>query len=177
MGGRHMNSIVGKTILAVALCASFISLSVTRAGQENSQNSKAEMIMVVPANIVWGDVPPALPPGATIAVLEGDPFKPGPYSLRLKLPADYEIPAHWHTMAEHVTVISGTMNAGMGDKLDKEQSKAFPAGSYLSIPAKMHHFAWADGETIVQINGNGPFDINYIDAANDPRKNAMDQKP
>lgn len=175
-----MNSTVGKTILAVALCASFISLSVTRAEQEkemDSQGSQAKMITVVPADIVWGNVPPALPPGAMIAVLEGDPFKPGPYSLRLKLPADYGIPAHWHTMAERVTVISGTMNAGMGDKLDKEQSKAFPAGSYVSIPAKMHHFAWADGETIVQINGDGPFDINYIDPASDPRKNATDQKP
>ncbi|MGE3523817.1 MAG: cupin domain-containing protein, partial [Candidatus Dadabacteria bacterium] len=86
-----------------------------------------------------------------------------------QFPAGYEIPAHWHTMVERVTVVSGTLMAGMGDKLDKEQSKAFPAGSFLVLPAKMHHFAWADGDTVVQINGEGPFDIHYIDSADDPR--------
>lgn len=72
-------------------------------------------------------------------------------------------------MIERVTVISGTMNMGMGDKLDTAQGKAFPAGTFVFIPGKMNHFAWADEETIIQINGDGPFDINYINPADDPR--------
>ncbi len=164
--------ILGKTMFALVIGVSFIFLSVAQADHHEKmepQDSQAEMIMVVPADITWAEVPPVLPQGAMIVVLEGDPFKPGPYTLRLKFPADYEIPAHWHTLAERVTVISGALNAGMGDKLDKEQSKTFPAGSYVSIPAQMHHFAWTGEETVVQINGDGPFDINYIDPANDPR--------
>lgn len=167
----------GKTIFTLVIGVSFIFLSVAQADHHEkmeSQEGQAEMIMVVPAEIAWADAPPVLPPGAKIVVLEGDPFKPGPYALRLQLPADYEIPAHWHTNTERVTVISGTLNAGMGDKLDKEQSKTFPAGSYISIPGKMHHFAWVGEETIIQINGKGPFDIHYIDPANDPRNKKAD---
>lgn len=155
--------------LILVLVLSLISWSVAQAEQEKEMASQPAMIMITPTDIAWADVPPALPPGAKIAVLEGDPFKPGPYSLRLKMPANYKIPAHWHTMIERVTVISGTMNAGMGDKLDIAQGKAFPAESFIFIPAKMNHFAWADEETIVQINGDGPFDIHYIDPADDPR--------
>ena len=165
-------SFLGKTIFPLVIGVGFLFLSVAQADEHEKmepQDSQSEMIMVVPADITWADVPPVLPPGAKIVVLEGNPFEPGLYSLRLQFPSGYEIPAHWHTMVERVTVISGTLMAGMGDKLDKEQSKAFPAGSFIVLPGKMHHFAWADGDTVVQINGEGPFDIHYIDSADDPR--------
>jgi len=147
-------------------------LSVVQAEEEKimeSQSSEPEMILLTDSDITWGDVPPALPGGAKIAVLEGDPFKAEPYSLRLKMPANYEIPAHWHTMIERVTVLSGTMYVGMGDKLDPAKGKAFSAGGFVFFPAKMHHYAWASEDTVIQINGDGPFDINYIDPADDPR--------
>lgn len=35
----------------------------------------------------------------------------------------------------------------------------------------MVHYAYADGETIVQLNSIGPWDIEYVDAADDPRLN------
>ena len=164
--------IVTRGVLVSAFCLSFVVLSLVHAetGKEtDTMSDQSAMILLVPNEISWADVPSALPPGAKIAVLEGNPFEPGPYSLRLMMPANYKIPAHWHTMIERVTVISGTMNAGMGDELDTEKGKAFPAGSFVFIPAKMHHFAWASEDTIVQINGDGPFDIHYINPADDPR--------
>jgi hypothetical protein len=103
-----------------------------------------------------------LPPGAKIAILEGDPTKLGLYTMRIKSPANYKIPAHWHSKVERLTVISGAFNWGMGDKLDMAKGEAMPAGGFLFLPAKMNHFAWTDEETVVQINGRGPFDIHYI---------------
>lgn len=161
-------------VLLFLLAVSLIGVSAARADKEKeemaAQDSGPQMILLTPDEITWVDVPPALPPGAKIAVLEGDPFSAAPYTIRLMLPADYKIPAHWHTMIERVSILSGTLYAGMGDKLDPEKSKSFPAGSFVFIPAKMNHFAWTDEDTIVQINGDGPFDIHYIDPVDDPRK-------
>ena len=127
--------------------------------------------IVVPAEKVqWGPAPPVLPHGAELSVLEGNPAEKGPVTMRLKLPADYTIPPHWHTMTERITVLSGTFNIGMGDTLDRPGSSALHAGGYLSLPAKMHHFAWVKTPTVVQINLEGPFDINYLNAADDPQK-------
>jgi ChrR-like protein with cupin domain len=127
--------------------------------------------LVVPADkIQWGAAPPVLPPGAEISVLEGNPAEKGPVTLRLKFPANYEIPAHWHTNTERITVMSGTFNIGMGDRLDRQTSQALQAGGYVSLPGKMHHFAWTKVATVVQLNLEGPFDIFYINAAEDPQK-------
>jgi hypothetical protein len=127
--------------------------------------------VVVPADKVqWGPAPPVLPAGAQIAVLEGNPAAKGPVTLRLKLPARYDIPAHWHSMDERVTVLSGSFHVGMGDKLDRQASQTLGAGGFVSLPAKMHLFAWTTAPTIVQINLEGPFDIVYINPADDPSR-------
>jgi uncharacterized RmlC-like cupin family protein len=106
-----------------------------------------------------------------IAVLAGDPFKDGPYVLRLKMPANYRIPAHHHPTTENVTVVSGSFHAGMGDKLYADKGQVFEPGGFVSMPAGMNHFAWATTETIVQVHGNGPFAIVYVNPADDPSKN------
>ena len=111
-----------------------------------------------------------LPKGAVIAVLTGDPFKDGPYVLRLKMPANYRIPAHHHPTTENVTVVSGSFHAGMGDKLYADKGQVFEPGGFVSMPAGMNHFAWATTETIVQVHGNGPFAIVYVNPADDPSK-------
>jgi quercetin dioxygenase-like cupin family protein len=127
--------------------------------------------VLVPADKVqWGPAPPALPAGAQISVLEGNPSEKGALTLRLKLPADYKIPPHWHSMAERVTVLSGALHVGMGDKLDRKASQALEPGGFVSLPANMHHFAWTAGPTVVQINLEGPFDIFYVNAGEDPQK-------
>jgi hypothetical protein len=127
--------------------------------------------ILVPADKVqWGPAPPILPAGAQIAVLEGNPSEKGPVTLRLQFPPNYNIPAHWHSMAERITVISGTFHVGMGDKLDRHASQTLEAGGYVSLPANMHHFAWTATPTVVQINLEGPFDLFYVNPADNPQK-------
>lgn len=133
--------------------------------------ASAQSHTLVPADKVqWGPAPPFLPAGAQISVLEGNPAEKGPVTLRLKFPANYDLPAHWHSMTERVTVLSGTLHVGMGDTLDRQQSQALAPGGFVSLPAKMRHFAWTDTATVVQISLEGPFDIFYVNAADDPRK-------
>ena len=102
--------------------------------------------------------------------LLGSPAKEGPFVLRLKFPSGFTVPPHRHSKDELVTVISGKFGIASGEKLDRAAAKPLPAGSFVHLPAGMPHYAWADGETIVQINGVGPFDVNYVDPKDDPRK-------
>jgi quercetin dioxygenase-like cupin family protein len=128
--------------------------------------------MKMPVNasqVEWGPAPNFVPEGAQIAVLSGDPSKDGLYVVRLKLPAGYKIAAHNHPTTEMVTVISGDFHIGMGDKLDEQKTTLLTAGGYAEAPAKMNHFAWASSPTIVQVHGQGPFAITYVDPADDPR--------
>ena len=127
-------------------------------------------IMVAPADLKWVDVP-SLPPGAKLAVIEGPMNEAVPFTVRIKLPADYKIPAHSHPAIEHVTVLSGAFNMGAGDKLDAAKTMALAAGSVSVMPPKTNHFAWTKEETIIQIHGVGPWGITYVNPADDPRKN------
>jgi quercetin dioxygenase-like cupin family protein len=133
--------------------------------------SAMEMQKIIPPDAVkWGPAPPVLPKGAQIAALFGDPTKKGPYIVRVKFPDGAQVPAHWHSQIENVTVISGTFHIGMGDKLDQTKADAIGPGGFFSMPAKMRHYGWAKGETVVQISGMGPFDIKFVDPKDDPSK-------
>ena len=129
----------------------------------------ADHIMVSPNDLKWADVP-SLPPGAKIAVIEGPMNEAQPFTVRLKFPANYKIPAHSHPAIEHVTVISGTLNIGTGDKLDQKKTKALSRGSVAIMPPKTNHFGWTKTETIVQLHGVGPWGVTYVNPADDPRK-------
>lgn len=120
--------------------------------------------------VKWGAAPPVFPKGAEFAVLAGDPGKQGLFIVRLKLPADYKIPAHTHPTDENITVISGTFHAGMGDKLDAAKGTAFGAGGFAAVPANAGHFAWTTEPTIVQVSAMGPFAMTYVDPKDDPSK-------
>jgi Cupin domain. len=129
-----------------------------------------------PDDIKWAAAPNALPAGAQIAVLEGDPMKPGPYTMRLKMPSGYKIPPHFHAKNEHVTVISGSMHVGMGDSFDEKSMKTFGPGSFAVIDAGQHHYAMAKNDmmfkgkdTVIQLHGEGPWEIHYVNASDDPR--------
>ena len=129
--------------------------------------------MPMPMNagdIKWGPAPNVLPPGAQIAVVSGDPFKDALYVVRLKLPSNYEIPAHNHPTSEYVTVLSGDLHVGMGDKLDRQKGLALQVGGFVEASGKMNHYAWTSSETVVQIHGQGPFAITYVNPADDPSK-------
>jgi len=119
-------------------------------------------------DVKWAPAPPVLPKGAMMAVLAGDPAATGPVVLRLKLPAGYKIPAHWHPTDEYVTVLSGTFFIGMGDKLDPTKGHAFTAEGFAVAPAHMNHFAWTKTGATVQVNLMGPFAMTYVNPADDP---------
>jgi quercetin dioxygenase-like cupin family protein len=154
----------------IAAVAAFALWSVAQAHDEKSHAEGKGHVMARPDDIKWGPAPPAIPAGAQIAVLSGDPGKAELYVLRLKLPDGYKLPPHWHPTDENVTVLKGTFVAGKGDKVDADAARELPAGSFACMPKGMNHFAWCKGETILQVHGVGPFEINYVNAADDPRK-------
>jgi hypothetical protein len=102
------------------------------------------------------------------AVISGDPYGSGPYVVREKMPAGYAFPAHNHPGIENFTIISGTFNIGMGDKLDKKHAQTLRGGAFLSMPAKMNHYAWASTAAVIQLHGQGPLAITYVNPADDP---------
>jgi hypothetical protein len=155
---------------ARCLTASLASLAVSLTMATGAVFAQSTHILAPADKVQWGAAPPFMPAGAQIAVLEGNPSEKGPVTLRLRLPAEYEIPAHWHSMAERVTVLSGALNVGMGDKLDRRVSQALDPGGFVSLPANMRHFAWTAMPTVIQINLEGPFDIFYVNPADDPQR-------
>lgn len=147
--------------LAVAV-AFFAGMPASSAHPGNHQ-------MISPDELKWADVP-SLPPGAKIAVIEGPMSEAVAFTVRLKFPANYRIPAHWHPAVERVTVLSGAIYMGVGDKLDMQKSHSLSAGSMMILQPKTHHFLWTKEEAIVQLNGTGPWGITYLDPMDDPRK-------
>jgi uncharacterized RmlC-like cupin family protein len=134
-----------------------------------AQDSKAGHAMRAD-QLQWMSAPSALPKGAQMSVMSGDPTKAGSFTIRLKAPAGYKIPAHSHPTAERVTVISGDFHFGMGDKLDEAKADKLGSGGFVDLPAKMNHFAFMSTETVVQIDSDGPFAITYANPADDPSK-------
>ena len=153
--------------LTATLALSSIAAPVALA--QSATHMASDHMMATPDELKWVDIP-SLPPGAKLAVIEGPINQAGPVTFRLRLPANYQIPAHWHPAIEHVTVISGTFNMGTGDKLDQTKTKALTAGSIAIMQPKTNHFAWNKDETIVQVHGMGPWGVTYVNPADDPRK-------
>lgn len=125
--------------------------------------------IITPNELKWQDVA-SLPPGAKIAVIEGKMNEEGPITARLKFPANYRVPPHYHPVQERVTVLSGTVNIGMGDKFDAGKTTAMKPGTVLLMPPRMHHFVWTAEETVLQLNVTGPWGVTYLNPADDPRK-------
>jgi quercetin dioxygenase-like cupin family protein len=129
-------------------------------------------VIQTPTEAQWGPAPPLLPAGAQIAVLAGDPTKPVPYTIRLKFPQNYAIPAHSHPTDEHVVVVSGALTFGMGDQLNKgaTANKTLTGGGFALMPANMNHFAYTGGqETTIVLYGQGPVEFKYVNPSDDPR--------
>lgn len=130
-----------------------------------------EKNMFTPEAISWGQAPPVVRPGAQFAVLEGDPTaSSGDYTIRMKMPDGFRISPHWHPKRENVTIISGTFKVGMGDEFDANKMKTFVAGSFAFLDPEMHHYAMAQGETVVQVHGQAPLQFNYVHPEDDPSR-------
>ena len=155
-----------KTIVSVLTAAAILG------GASYVRAQDASHLIQTPAEAMWGQAPPMLPAGAQIAVLSGDPTKAAPYTVRLKFPANYAIPARSHPTDENVVVVSGSLTFGMGDRLSKtaEGNKTIGAGGYALAPASMNHYAYAGAsETTIVLFGVGPVEFKYVNAADDPR--------
>lgn len=152
--------------LAVMMTASIIALlgSVPALADEATSHWHLQE----PSRIEWRAAE-NLPPGAQVAVLEGDPSKAEFFTMRIRMPDGYRVPPHRHAKHERVTVISGVLNLGSGDRFDAAKTRALGAGTYSSMPAGMTHFGWATGETVLQLSTIGPWTITYVDPNDDPR--------
>ena len=167
----------GLGILSLVLLLGVVGFRVAAAqtaaptpAQHGQHGAHGAHVMVLPDQLKWGPAPPSLPPGAQVAIIDGDPTKSGMFALRLKFPDGFSVAPHWHPTDEHVVVLSGTFMMGLGDKADVSSMHSLPAGAFSKIPQRTNHYARAKGETIVQVYGTGPFELNYVNPADDPRK-------
>lgn len=118
----------------------------------------------------WMDAPAGLPAGAKMAVVKGDPGKAGDFTIRIKMPANYTVAPHHHPTDEVVRVLdAGTLNYGMGDKLDKASAGSLTKGYHVTMQAGMNHWVFTTDPVDVQVSGMGPFQIVYANPADDPR--------
>ena len=160
--------------LSILALLAAVTVGPAQSGQEGhgaAGGAQAAHIVVTPDQLKWGPGPTALPPGAQSAVLEGDPSKPGSaFAIRLKFPDGFRVPPHWHPADEKVVVLQGALGVGVGEKFDPAAGHELPAGSYAVMPRGVRHYAWAKGETVIQVSSTGPFQVNYVNPADDPRK-------
>ena len=129
---------------------------------QSPQSKNAEPAKIfTPSTINWKD---------DMAVLSGDPARPGLFVLRIKMPDAVMIPPHWHLEDENITVLDGVFLMGMGDKVDKAAMKEMPAGSFATMPKDMHHFVSCRGATTVQLHGMGPLVFKWVNPEDDPER-------
>ncbi len=128
-----------------------------------SKQSRNEIVGLRPGEIKWF-TPPYYKDGRQRAQLLGDSAQGGTWIDRVKIPGGGRVLAHTHSHDELVTVIEGTWYAGEGERFDAAKLKAYPAGSFVVIPAGLPHFVAAkDGSVIVQVSGTGKFETEYLE--------------
>ena len=125
-------------------------------------------MMVTPGQLVWGPVG-SMGEGAEIAFIEGDIAEQEPFTFRLRMRDGYQIRPHVHPAYERLTVLKGTLHFAHGETYDADKTKALTVGSVAIMPPGDAMFGYAEGETVIQLHGTGPWGINYIDPADDPR--------
>lgn len=120
-------------------------------------------------NLKWAPFP-AFPPEARLSVVVGEPSKPGPYVVRVKLPAGVKLMPHTHPEDRIYTVVSGVFYIGLGTTFDADKLQAYAPGSVVVLPANTPHFHWAkSGDYMTQVSGVGPLGIKYVHDEDDPR--------
>jgi quercetin dioxygenase-like cupin family protein len=120
--------------------------------------------------VQWSAAPPIFNRGAQMALMDGDPGGAGIFVIRLKMPAGYKIMPHWHPTQENVTVLSGHFQYGMGDKMTPADMTTLGPGGFVALHAKAHHYAMAKDASVVEVSGMGPFQLIYVNPADDPSK-------
>jgi quercetin dioxygenase-like cupin family protein len=166
-----MTNDVRVVALATAAVLAFGACMTPGAPDLRAQDVRGHTHAAVRADeLKWGPAPPVFPPGAEMALLQGDPSVAGAiFTVRLRFPDGYILPAHFHPTDEHVTVIDGTFLVGLGDKFSKD--KLLPPlkqGDFITAPANANHFATVQGKTVVQVHAIGPFKLTYVNPADTP---------
>ena len=124
---------------------------------------------ILPEEIDWKSFP-ALPSSVRLAVVTGQPSKPGPYTIRVKVPRDVKLMPHLHSEDRVYTVISGVFYIGSGDEFDADKLEAYPPGAVIILPGNTSHFHYAkSGEYVAQVTGIGPLGFEYVNSKDDPR--------
>lgn len=136
---------------------------------QSHQPGESVFRSILPEDIEWKPFP-AFPPSARLAVLVGEPSKPGPYVIRVKLPASEKLMPHKHPEDRIYTVMSGVFYIGLGERFDGDAVKAYPPGSVIVLPGNTWHFHWAkSGEYVTQVSAIGPLGLDYQNPKDDPR--------
>lgn len=155
---------------AVMVLAGCVAPEESTTPPDDESRATADHIALREDQLEWTEGPDSLPAGAKMAVLSGDPSEPGVFTLRFETPAGYIVPPHTHPRMEHVTVLSGTGYLGSGTNVDRAAATELPEGSFFALPPGMvHHFIAGDEGVVIQIHGEGPWGIDYVDPADDPR--------
>ena len=165
---------MSRTLLLVFFAMAFLDTGIHARADEPTNPAAAVLkshIMVKPDDITWEACSPAIPPGAQCATIEGDRSAPNVlFTYRLKMPDNYKIPPHFHPADEHLTVVAGTFNMGVGEKFDAKATTPMVAGSFMVMPKGAPHYAWTRGETILQVHAIGPWGLTYVNPEDDPRR-------
>jgi len=164
LGSKAVPITIATSTLALGLLLAAAVFAPMALGQANDGHT-----VLTTGDIKWSPAPPSIPAGAHAAVLYGDPGKDGPFALRLKLPKGYAIAPHTHPKPEIVTVISGMFRLGMGESADRSKGQPLAAGSFFALQPGMAHFAFADEDTVIQLNSTGPWMLTYVNPKDDPR--------
>jgi quercetin dioxygenase-like cupin family protein len=156
------------TMAAPALRAAVAGVAAMLAA--TSATASDDHVVVPGGTVEWSPGPASLEAGSEAAVLYGDPSADGLFALRLKLPDGFRIAPHNHPRPEIVTVLSGTFLLGSGEDPDRAAAERLGAGSFFAFAPGMTHYAYAEGETVIQLNSTGPWEIEYVNDEDDPRQ-------
>lgn len=161
-----MNARLTRTSLPHALVLAVLLAPVAL----GAQSAPAAKTASTRQKLTWGPAPPVFSRGARMAVVSGDPSKAEMFEVRLSFPNGYRVAPHFHPTDETVRVRSGVLLVGMGDTLDVGKTQRMTAGDSGTIAANMHHFAVARGRTVISVRAMGPFQLTYVNPADDPQK-------
>ena len=139
------------------ILSAFVSVSLLGSAMVPAQAAGSASI-IQPDALTWAPAK-GVPPGAQVAVLYGNPSKKGPFAIRFKFPAGYEIPTHAHGTDEFLTVVSGKGRMAFGKDADASHTQPLPTGAFMILPAGAWHHLWSDAETIIELHSTGPFSV------------------
>jgi len=157
-----------RKFLVIFTLLSALALAQTATKKTATKAAAPAAALITPDKLQWGPAPPVFPAGAQFAVVSGNPAAAGPFIVRLKLPDGYRVMPHWHPTAETVTVLSGDLRVGMGNKFDESTLQPLPAMGVAVVPPHHNHYVMSKGETELQVNSMGPFKLTYVNPADDP---------